>query len=410
MKNIILSFRILKKHWFLHLMICLEIAFSLYMLSTLFNRIEHEQAVTRIVDRASIEKTLYFMGEDTMTEDGDLIHDTSFQQAAKKVAGMQDFVGVSNIQEFCVNEGMFGINFDIETAGRFRSTLKSGSWFTDIQVENGRIPCVIVDTSQGADKYKVGDVITGPCTVYDMYNDIDISTEQAVAFEVTGVVDRSNAFVISPQGMTSNYTFPISQLFPGVQPEQIILLCSGLDDEYITSIDNTSGLIYFDEDMNQAEFKQIAEDLREIGYVEKVSELRTAEHEQLQYRLKMDLPLFLSFLSISLIGLISITLLNAKKQIKVFSIYYLCGCRWKRSIWIYMIYFSSLVVIAFIVYIIGMSVSYSADKIGKYYMYQLTSRGVLASLAVCLLFSIISTLIPFFNIKKNSLTEIRKVD
>jgi len=409
MKNILLSFKILKKHWLLHLMICLEIAFSLYMISVLFNRVEYEQAVTKIVNNASIEKTLYFMGEDVITEDGVLIHNPSFQQAIKKVDDMQDFIGASNIQEFRVNEEILGMNFDIETARRFYSSLKSGNWFTDVQVENGRIPCVIVDTSQGADKYKIGDIISGQCTVYDMYNDIDISTEQEATFEVTGIVGRSNAFVISPGGMSANYTFPVSQLFPGIWPDQIILLCDGLDDKYIPLIDNTSGLIYFDEEMSQIAFEQIAENLRELGYVEKVSELRTAEYEYLQYRLKMDLPIFLSFLSISLIGLISITLLNAKKQIKVFSIYYLCGCQWKRSILIYMIYFSSLVVIAFIIYIIGMNLSYATDKIGKYYIYQLTTKGIVTSLVICLLLSLVSTLIPFFSIKKNSLTEIRKV-
>ena len=286
--------------------------------------------------------------------------------------------------------------------------MKSGSWFTDATVKDGRIPCVIVDTSVLANNYKVGDVISGVSLSYNSQTGAQITGNMSADFEVTGIVSRDNAYIVRPYTVVSNSAQPLGDIFPSMYSDTIQLLCGELDSSFLKASQPEKGILYFDESMSGEAVKEMMTELRKSGYVTKLSDMSEATLADLTYKLKTDLPMFFSLLSISVIGLISIALLNSKKQMNTFSIYYLCGCRWSKSILIYFLYFGILLISSFIIYLVLMTLSYNADHRGIYYLYEITGKGLLISIVICLVFSIVSTAIPFFSAKRHSLVSIYK--
>lgn len=411
-KNLLLAFRILGKNKVLNLFLCLEVAIALFMINVVFNRIAYSHKLIDIVDNAHVQTSILFMGKGfpTAEEAGKKRFDTSLQEVCVGLKDNPHYLGVSNAQEFGVYHEdtwvISGTSFDNQTAARFKTKLKSGSWFTDGAVKNGRIPCVIVDTSPTANHYHVGDVIQGKGKSYDKRTKTRVSGNMTLEFEVTGIVDRSNAYIIRPGMSMSNGVQPLRDIFPGMYPDTVDLLCGELDPDFITTFQPERGILYFDESMSEEEVKAMMTELRKSGYVSRLPEMSDMTAADLTSKLKHDLPVFLNFLSISVIGLISIALLNSKKQMNTFSIYYLCGCKWTKSILIYFLYFGIILTTSFILYLIAMVLSYNADNHGVFYMYELTGKGMLGTVGICLLFSVVSTAIPFLNIKKRSLVTI----
>lgn len=44
------------------------------------------------------------------------------------------------------------------------------------------------------------------------------------------------------------------------------------------------------------------------------------------------------FFAVSLVGIISMTVLNTLRYLPMFSVYYICGCRWRNCAWIILAY------------------------------------------------------------------------
>lgn len=342
---------------------------------------------------------------------GHSIFDPSLQTICESLKNNPSFLGVSNIKEFTIksnDKNISASSFDKITASKFKTPLKCGKWFTDASVKADRVPCVIVDTSILANKYNIGDVIKGSCSSDDAITGSSFTSYKTVEFEVTGIVDRNNAFIIRPDKVVSNSIQPLGDIFPSMYPDAIELLCGQLDSSQIIQNQPEKGIIYFDEGLDENKISEIMIELRKSGYTTKLSDMSRATIENLTYKLKTDIPMFFSLLSISFIGIISVALLNSKKQMKTFSIYYLFGCRWANSILIYFQYFGLLIFCSFIFYSILMMIFYSTDRRGIFYLYELTGSGVLTSLGICLLLSVVSTAIPFFSARRRSLTGIYK--
>lgn len=418
MKTLLLSIKILRKNKILSILLCIEMIAALILLSTTINSWDRTYKEFNIIHRAGLEDSLFFMGRMStpveVQENGNTVMhqktDESYKQdMLQYLSGIDGYLGRSSHTGISLNNGTnttFVSSFDPLTSEKLRQPTAKGDWYTDVTLDNGRIPCVIMDTHAIPSSYRIGDVIKGTPTVYynDEYDDVEKNYSFELEFQVVGIVDRMNAFMLN-NGDTAIYgedAAALRDIFYRVRPNTTTVLCGevpGVEPE-----DQMYGLLYFDnQKIDETQLEQIHDKISQYGYCYKISDMAKTTQRVIKQDNRIQIPQALVLSMIVITGLICITLLNAKKQIRTFGIYGLCGASWPRCLFIYFCYFFILLLASFLVFIVFMACNYMADSRGLFYLYYLSAKTVGLSLLVCVVISLLSTLIPYADVKKKSL-------
>lgn len=396
MKYILLSLTILKKQKILNILLILEIVLTLIMLNVLLNRIDEANKYYNAVHSSNVNNSIYYMGK-SFDEDY-----ASLEPMFNYLTLNSHYLGMSDLEDYLFESQNIEYtitSYDELTSNKFKSPIRDGKWFTDVDTGDN-IPCVVLDNSRFPNSFKTSQVLIGDIMYFDYEIDSYIRFGEKT-IEITGIIGKNDFGLLYPKVEIANHILPIESLYPALTDNSITFLCGTIDTSLPRDKDSR-GILYFDNNISRSEINDIAEEVSKFGYNNIIYQMLDRNKELLKYRIKSDLPMFISFLTIGFIGLISVTLLNTKKQLRNFSIYYLVGCNWIKSVLIYMIYLLLLLGISFILFTIAMNIFYYLDERDAYNLYLLTFKNFTISGAICLSIATISTIIPFLNSRKYS--------
>lgn len=424
MKLLRLSLRILKSHLGLTLLLCLEIILSMVTFATLYNNYSWGTQQVRMLYDNDLSCAVYYQGPMMQVDgEGNLSISTAGEPEVQEyLSGIEGYLGRSStsyLEVAALPEGVRIQMVDSLSAQRMKLPVSSGNWFTDVNLENGRIPCVVVDTHTFPTTYQVGDVISGsPSQYYRLpenirYEQTKNYPDLTLEFQVVGVVDRTNALVLNDGTSTTvtNQGAPsLDTVYTRLGPDAVQLICGPI--EGITQPSTIIRMEYFDPaKVDQAQLTEIAQTLSQYGYCYALPEMAQTTQAQFLEQFQDVLPLAVTLLIVVVCSLICISLLNARRQLRTFSIYQICGASWPKCIAIYAIYFAVLYLVSCLIFVGYMLLKYSSDELGLFYQYAVTKEFIGISALIFLAVAVLSVLPPFFKaFRQSPLTGYRRKD
>lgn len=408
MKLIRLSLRIFKSHIGLTLLLCLEIILSMTTFATLYNNWSWGTQQVRMLYDNDLYCSVYYQGPMMQfDEEGKFTISTAdepdIQSYLESVDGYLGRSYTSYLELETLPDGVTIQMVDDLTAQRMKLPVSSGSWLTDVSLDNGRIPCVVVDTHTFPTAYHVGDVISGSPTQYFRLAE-DIQYQRAknypeldLEFQVVGVVDRTSALLLNDGSSVSTTTEGVPSLdtvYSRMEPDSVQLLCGPV--EGISQPSYVVRMEYFDPaQVDEAQLQEIAQTLSQYGFCYALPEMAQTTQADFREEFQEVLPLAVTLLIVVLCSLICISLLNARRQLHTFSIYQICGASWLKCIIIYALYFALLYLISCLIFSGYMLLQYSADQEGLFYQYAVTKEFIGISALIFLMVAVLSVLPPF---------------
>lgn len=408
MKLIRLSLRIFKSHIGLTLLLCLEIILSMTTFATLYNNWSWGTQQVRMLYDNDLYCSVYYQGPMMQfDEEGKFTISTAdepdIQSYLESVDGYLGRSYTSYLELETLPDGVTIQMVDDLTAQRMKLPVSSGSWLTDVSLDNGRIPCVVVDTHTFPTAYHVGDVISGSPTQYFRLAE-DIQYQRAknypeldLEFQVVGVVDRTSALLLNDGSSVSTTTEGVPSLdtvYSRIEPDSVQLLCGPV--EGISQPSYVVRMEYFDPaQVDEAQLHEIAQTLSQYGFCYALPEMAQTTQADFREEFQEVLPLAVTLLIVVLCSLICISLLNARRQLHTFSIYQICGASWLKCIIIYALYFALLYLISCLIFSGYMLLQYSADQEGLFYQYAVTKEFIGISALIFLMVAVLSVLPPF---------------
>ena len=407
MKFLLMSFRIFKDYAFLSLLLCAEMVFVLLTISMTINNQNYTAAQTSLIESNGLSNSLYFFGRGSVPVETvvngeiqfELIEDTSYRDDMfSYLKSIPEYIGTSKHDTAIVNTGSSEIyisSFDNITSEKLKLKTVKGVWYTEAEHYNDTIPCVVMDTNTIPDKYNIGDIIEGEAYSNEKENKVHLK------FEVVGIVDKMNSMVLSDGSTWFSGPVPsIDAIFSRVKVSTETILCGNLPESL--KKEQLTGIIYLDSNLSAEKLDEIYNDFDKYGSTYKISDMCDRAKEINREEMTSMIPVIIILIISVFVGIICISLLNAKKQMKVFAIYNLCGSNWIKNFLIYLVYLLILLAVSFLVFSAIMIYMYLADKNGSFYLYHFSNETIIISIASCLLTSIISATIPFINILSKS--------
>ena len=408
MKLIRLSLRIFKSHIGLTLLLCLEIILSMTTFAILYNNWSWGTQQVRMLYDNDLYCSVYYQGPMMQfDEEGKFTISTAdepnIQSYLESVDGYLGRSYTSYLELETLPDGVTIQMVDGLTAQRMKLPVSSGSWLTDVSLDNGRIPCVVVDTHTFPTAYHVGDVISGSPTQYFRLAE-DIQYQRAknypeldLEFQVVGIVDRTSALLLNDGSSVSTTTEgvpPLDTVYSRMEPDSVQLLCGPV--EGMSQPSYVVRMEYFDPaQVDEAQLHEIAQTLSQYGFCYALPEMAQTTQADFREEFQEVLPLAVTLLIVVLCSLICISLLNARRQLHTFSIYQICGASWLKCIIIYALYFALLYLISCLIFSGYMLLQYSADQEGLFYQYAVTKEFIGISALIFLMVAVLSVLPPF---------------
>ncbi len=374
MKLLRLSLRILKSHLGLTLLLCLEIILSMVTFATLYNNYSWGTQQVRMLYDNDLFCAVYYQGPMMQVDgEGNLSISTAgepeVQEYLSRIDGYLGRSSTSYLEVASLPEGVRIQMVDSLSAQRMKLPVSSGNWFTDVNLENGRIPCVVVDRTNAL------------------------------------VLNDGTSTTVTNQGAPS-----LDTVYTRLGPDAVQLICGPI--EGITQPSTIIRMEYFDPaKVDQAQLTEIAQTLSQYGYCYALPEMGQTTQAQFLEQFQDVLPLAVTLLIVVVCSLICISLLNARRQLRTFSIYQICGASWPKCIAIYAIYFAVLYLVSCLIFVGYMLLKYSSDELGLFYQYAVTKEFIGISALLFLAVAVLSVLPPFFKaFRQSPLTGYRRKD
>lgn len=414
MKLIRLSLRIFKSYFLLTVLLCLEMIVSMVTFAVLYNSWHWGMQQVQLSYANDLYSSIYYVGPMGKMDPGANGPVMSISTENEKtiqnyLSGINGYLGRSHTSLLRLGEDTPEIQMiDDITAQRMKLPLASGRWFTDVTLDNGRIPCVVVDTNTFP-TYHVGDVISGSPTQYYrepsniLFEAVKSYPDLNLEFQVVGVVDRANAFVLNDWSSWNSGidVQPLQTIFSRLDTNSVRFLCGSI--EGISQPSYIMRLEYFDPDkVNETQLQEIAQELSQYGSCYALTDMARVTQTEFMEQFQDTLPMAVTLLIVVLCSLICISLLNAKRQLQTFSIYQICGASWPKCIVIYAFYFVVLYAISCFIFSIYMLLNYYFDQYGAFYQYVITKEFIGVSALIFLAVAVLSVLPPFIKAFRQS--------
>ncbi len=409
MKLIRLSLRIFKSHIGLTLLLCLEIILSMTTFAILYNNWSWGTQQVRMLYDNDLYCSVYYQGPMMQfDEEGKFTISTAdepnIQSYLESVDGYLGRSYTSYLELETLPDGVTIQMVDDLTAQRMKLPVSSGSWLTDVSLDNGRIPCVVVDTHTFPTAYHVGDVISGSPTQYFRLAE-DIQYQRAknypdldLEFQVVGVVGHAPARCCSTMEAACPLPPKAFRRWIRCTAEWNRTPCSFSAGRWKGCPNPVMSvrMEYFDPaQVDEAQLHEIAQTLSQYGFCYALPEMAQTTQADFREEFQEVLPLAVTLLIVVLCSLICISLLNARRQLHTFSIYQICGASWLKCIIIYALYFALLYLISCLIFSGYMLLQYSADQEGLFYQYAVTKEFIGISALIFLMVAVLSVLPPF---------------
>ncbi|MDD6489692.1 MAG: hypothetical protein PUG48_07755 [Clostridia bacterium] len=275
---------------------------------------------------------------------------------------------------------IYGCAYGKNTSNALKIPLTEGNWYSDSEKDSDTVNAVVMNNS----RYSVGNV-------YDigMY-DLNSGETKTVKFKITGKIDKNTAVIF---GVTTSNLINSKVLFSNFNGEDIgadtLFLFDSEDSNISEFLSCTPSLfIYAD---NETEVQKYAGQFNKFGNIFTMQEIYDNTLNGMKSELHSVFPIAISVLLIGIIGIQCLIVLNTTKNKKMFSIYFICGMKWRDCIKICLghimcIFIGALFLVLTIYFVADFTNTFSAVNI------MICSNNFLATTGIFALVFIISFL------------------
>lgn len=281
---------------------------------------------------------------------------------------------------------------------KFRPVLEKGVWLTDADTQNGVIPAVVVG-NRGL--FRLGDVVD-----FTTYGDV----AKPCKIRIVGIMNSLSMqldFTCSGEKITCADLFQVyNDRFKEV-PEFLMKQSDIKELKASVYVTQSNCMAFFKDTLPEETVNANLAVLKKYGFVGTFSELYAGGVQTVKTEFRSVLSIAVCLLGIAVIGLISMTILNSLKHMKLFSILYICGCRWKSLTLIFAGYLFCVLLTALLgVFAVG-CIAVVTDLFFKMQLL-LLADNLWASGAVLLLVGAAAMIPPFLYLKNLSPVTILK--
>ena len=291
------------------------------------------------------------------------------------------------------------ISYDNIYAAIYTPELAAGNWF-DLESPSQEIVPVVV--SQNNYNFKVGETISLYCF------DSEIKAKIiGILKDDTKIIDTSfnSKDSIDYRNFYRNYQFEREE-----KTAFIMLQKDLLDKNVVMQLNGNVFVTYpssvSDEVINTGDkkMKQL-----QVMCTATTEEMKENSLKHIFTQIYDLIPICICIIILTLVGAISTSALSAKHQLKNYSIYYICGLRWKQCSLINL--FSSLicVIISFTLSIIFTIIAYKANILGNTVI-ELGSWQIFGCIILSLLYLFLSLVLPISIIGRNTPNQVLKAN
>ncbi len=291
------------------------------------------------------------------------------------------------------------ISYDDKFVEMFTPELESGNWFDLDRPVQDVIPVVVSQNNYGL---KVGDVITFIDPLF--YNEVTAEII-GVLKDNTKIIDMSSSYSenVDYRYLYRNYKFESEEktLFITMQRDVA-------DTGLLTQL-NGNVIIKYNDDTSE---ETIAENYSKLGqmatlYSTNGSIIKEGSLDYIFSQIYILMPIFICVFILTLVGAISTSALSAKRQLRNYAVYYICGLKWKQCTVINL--FSSLIciLISFALSIIAAFIAKATGILGD----TVISLGVwqiLGCVVIMIIYVLFSIILPLNIIGNNTPNKILK--
>lgn len=397
-----LGLKNLKRSIFMNILIILQMTvifvIAISMTSTIVSRFQY---YTPVKDLLNSNSYYYYIHYGINPETGSVWTNTN--ELKELVNGEKEMYATYNAWLDYYKDGTLEnlntISYDNEFIQMYQPELESGTWFDmDYSSNNDLIPIVI---SQNNLDIHTGDIIelTGSET-NEKVNAVIIGMLK----DGTKILDYTiaNNQKMNCKNMYKNYFFEIEEKPLLIMPQRCV--------EYRNIYTQVNGplVVTYDE---YASDKDINSNHSVIKSMMTLSALKTKEikNNSIEYIFSQFytlLPILIAVLIMTFVSAVSTSALTAKRQLKNYAVYYICGLKWRDCALINLTSSIVLVAISMGISIFGIEIfgnSILAESVIEFGIIQFT-----VCIFIAVMYVILSILMPFQIVKNNSSCKVLK--
>ena len=404
MKSIRLIFRFYRENWLPLLLLLVVTLFATSMLINVVSQFSYANYVTKVFSNPSIQNSVYYMpGSFEDTPEG--LANLKIDLESQKLPGVQDIV--QPVGGISVGYGeQFSNVFLCDAAYRSAFPLvDEGRWLSQADANTPEVEAVVSG-------YLFRDIKPG--------DEIVVETNPYTDPPVTKKIKVIGAKREPSFNPTFGYTSPVVTI-PNIfeQAHNSFSICQEDADALlgearpehssVYGIPSSNLLIRFKDSAPEAEIQSTLAKLSETGSFVHYEDVIKATEEGLAQSRKEQLPRPLIMLFVSTFSTIAIGILIVDKKLSEYRIYFLCGCSHRKGVCQMLAAISLIPFFAAmldLIYIAMIPTLYgNATFLNPFLGTERVAYGpdvVLALIAYFTITLILSVIIPFFNIRKES--------
>ncbi|NLL05436.1 MAG: hypothetical protein GX270_06540 [Clostridiaceae bacterium] len=313
MKILKLSIKNLKERYFVYIIIALQVWIAVFAFNTSLGQLKLYTFTKNLIANSKLSDSVYICFDNyDFSKDVEL-----YEKYLKKLINVKNIYHIEGISMFFENSNL---NFDCfmysdGLEDNIKYKLSSGQWLSNKKIV-GNVNPVIIPYSMSY-KYKVGDKITAFA---------DVEKKVKVAMEVVGILEKPEYTLCMNIGgdIDLNDLLSISEntIISGkIKDEQGNFIHGFIQPGRVVTIDNLKN--------KDATVLQWKNELNGICSLQTIEELKEAYDIRIKDKVSQQMVInFILFLLVTA-GLGGNSLLSSFRQIREYSIYYMCGASWK---------------------------------------------------------------------------------
>lgn len=416
---------------------------TMYVISLSFNRIYGFYYEYNFFKDTPLNNSLFFMGREgteVRDEENDLFYtaiDTGLRDKLIEYGEKKGIVkGISRMMNYYDEANKCDIYiYDEITASYLGSGIGGqGSWlYEEGKTDDGCYPIVMhkgihlqqdenaeIDPETGeypydffmmdSDEYNMGDVIDMDIRMYlcAMSPDKIIPAKNVkVKGKIVGTAEEIKPFRFMVYGTIGNELDTVGNTFQDEITYDKAIIYFPYDEKLFEGYEFqwNSVLVYFNDDVSEEEIQDFYSYAKGLGYSQLGRDIVDMSKKAADEEFRSYFFVLYLFMGLTLIAIVCVSFLNVKKIRKVFSIYYLNGCSFIKSVGIYLTYFVSMYGLAIVLFLAVTNIQSAiigSANIDDAQMFVADPRVTLAALLAGIAISLISTAVPFLIMKKKT--------
>lgn len=274
----------------------------------------------------------------------------------------------------------------------------------------GKLPYKSVEMKN--DEYNIGDTIDMDISMYLQAMSVDkIMPEKNVQVKgkIVGTVRELKPFMFMTNCQWGTAIDPVGEVFTNSSDINYACIFFPYDEELFKGYEFpfNNFLVYFKDDISEESIQDFYNYAKSLGYSQLGRDIVAASKAEADKAFRNSFFMLYMFMGLTLIAILCVSFLNVKKVRKLFSVYYLNGCSFKKSVGIYFTYFISMYGLSYLLFLAVTAIQSALVPKGSIdldssLIFSIDHRVALAALLAGIVVSLVSTAVPFMIMKKKT--------